>query len=111
MFLSISFIKVEYALRAVCSLTATTVELIPSTGMLNALPVISASLFHVYSFMATHYLQQLFLLMALVHSDVAVIAQIRVIVLAKLGRLVPTVLAIFNLVNKIMRSDNLFLHP
>ena len=100
MFLSISFIKVEYAFGGVLSLTANTVGLVPSARVLYALAVISSSLFHVYSFMAAHYLQQLFLLMALVHCDVAVIAQIRVIVLAKLGRLVPTVLAIFNLVNK-----------
>lgn len=71
------------ALRAIGVLAAETVKLVLSSRVVLALPVVLPSLVHIDTLVQGHDLgQMVLLLVALVHSDVALVAEVSVVVLA-----------------------------
>ena len=100
----------QNALRAVSILTAEAVELILSSRVLVAEPVVLAALVNVYTFVEAHDPSDLvFELVALMDCDVAFITEVGTVVLAVLSRLVSAGYAVFDLliILKIRRITSL----
>lgn len=81
----------QYALTAVGILTTVTVELILSSGMFVAAPIVLAPQIHIHASMGRHDLSQVVLqLMILMCVDITLVTEVGIIILTELCRLTAT---------------------